>query len=595
VRAPDGYTLRLPGDLTQEDHVPGLPFGTRGGTRFQHAFSRDGTYEIRVRLTRDRNEEVEGLNAEHDLIVLLDGEQVAEFTVKPLKGADDTLVDAHLHCRIPVSAGVHAIGATFRRRGTSLEETARQPFQAHFNAHRHPRRTPAVFQVSLTGPFDDRGPGDSPSRARIFTTMPAADADVATQRAAALANLRPLLRRAYRREATPEEEARILAFYDEAQAERGFEAGIAAALEAVLVSRAFLLRVERQSADLVTGAVQAVDDHDLASRLSFFLWSSIPDDDLLDAAARGELRQPAGLVAQARRLLADPRAQSLITSFADQWLHLRNLEAFTPDARLFPDFDDNLRQAMRRETELLVEEVLRADRSVFDLIVADHTYLNERLARHYGIPHVYGPHFRRVALTGHRQRGGVLRHASVLTVTSYATRTAPTIRGKWVLETILGLPPPPPAPDVPALDDNAVSEALPVRERLARHRADPTCASCHDVIDPVGFAFEHYDALGRWRDHEAGHAIDARGALPDGSPVAGVPGVEQGVVQRPELFATALAERLLVYALGRGLDHHDAPAVRAIVRHAATQGYRFSAFVTGIVTSVPFRLRGTHG
>ncbi|HXG11394.1 MAG TPA: DUF1592 domain-containing protein, partial [Gemmataceae bacterium] len=336
-----------------------------------------------------------------------------------------------------------------------------------------------------------------------------------------------------------------------------------------------------------------ISDLELASRLSFFLWSSIPDDELLDLAERGELRRPGVLARQTRRMLADPRARSLATNFAGQWLHLRNLDSVSPDARLFPDFDDNLRQAMRRETELLFEEVMREDRSVLELLKSDHTWLNERLAKHYGIPHVYGTRFRRVTLEPGSHRGGLLRHGSVLTVTSYATRTSPVIRGKWILENLLGTPPPPPPPDVPALDDNTVSAALPVRERLARHRANPACASCHNLIDPVGFALENYDAVGRWRTLEEGQPVDASGGLPDGSRFTGVDGLEEALLKRPEVFVGTLTEKLLTFALGRGMEYYDGPAVRQIVRTARDADYRFSAIIEAIVHSTPFQMRAS--
>jgi hypothetical protein len=308
-------------------------------------------------------------------------------------------------------------------------------------------------------------------------------------------------------------------------------------------------------------------------------------------AERGELSRPEVLEKQTRRLLADPRARSLVGNFASQWLHLRNLDAFTPDGRLFPDFDDNLRQAMRRETELLFEEIVREDRPVTALLQSDHTYLNERLAKHYGIPHVYGARFRRVALGPESGRGGLLRHASVLAVTSYATRTSPVLRGKWILENLLGTPPSPPEPDVPALDESVVSEGLPVRERLAAHRNKPACAGCHEFIDPPGFALENFDAVGRWRELEAGQPVDASGGLPDGSRFTGVGGLESGLLARPEVFAATLTEKLLTFALGRGVEHYDGPAVREVVRRAAGKNFRFSEIVTGVVTSAPFTMR----
>jgi hypothetical protein len=321
------------------------------------------------------------------------------------------------------------------------------------------------------------------------------------------------------------------------------------------------------------------------------LWSSIPDDELLDLAEAGQLSDPQVLEQQTRRMLADPRSRSLVTNFAGQWLYLRNLDSTTPDGRLYPDFDDNLRQAFRRETELLFESVMREDLSVLTLLSADYTYLNERLAKHYGIPHVYGSRFRRVSLDENSKRGGLLRQGSILTVTSYATRTSPVIRGKWILENILGTPPPPPPPNVPALTDNTVSANLPVRERLAQHRADAACASCHKLIDPAGFALENFDAVGRWRDLENGQPVDASGGLPDGSEFIGVDGLERGLLDRPEIFVGTMAEKLLTFAIGRGHEHYDGPAINKIVRESKADDFRFSSLILGIVNSTPFQMR----
>jgi hypothetical protein len=398
------------------------------------------------------------------------------------------------------------------------------------------------------------------------------------------------MRRAYRRPVTEADFRKPMELYRIARAEGGFDAGIEMALAAVLVNPEFLFRIEQDPSGVATRSAYRIPDVQLASRLSFFLWSSIPDDELLDLAERGDLGKPGVMEGQVRRMLADPRSRSLVTNFAGQWLHLRNLESITPDLRLFPDFDDNLRQAFRRETELLFEGVLREDRGVLDLLRPGHTYLNERLAKHYGIPHVYGDRLRRVELADDSPRGGLLRQGSILTVTSYATRTSPVIRGKWVLENILGTPPPPP-PNVPALKDNTVSSALSVRERLSAHRADVACAGCHKLMDPAGFALENYDAVGRWRTFEEGRRIDATGGLPDGSRFEGVDGLERALLKRPEVFVGTLTEKLLTFALGRGVEPYDAPAVRKIVRDARTKDYKFSALIVGIATSTPFQMR----
>ncbi len=587
--APQTELIRVKPDVTQERHVPGLPFGTRGGLVVPHTFAQDGEYEIRIWLTRNRNEEVEGLREAHDVFVLLDREPVETFTVAPPTDRLDTSrVDNHLKIRLPVTAGPHDVAVTFAKTQASLIETMRQPTQARFNMHRHPRTAPAVYQVAITGPYQAKGVSDTPSRRRLFSCTPGGRSD---EEACAKEILSSLVRRAYRRPVSDEDLVKPLAAYKQGRAGAGFDAGIEKALTGVLVSPQFLFRVESDSDQAAPGTPYRVSDIELASRLSFFLWSSIPDDELLAAAEAGELSRPGGLEKQARRMLADARSSNLATNFAGQWLHLRKLESFSPDNRLFPDFDDNLRQAFRKESELFGESILQEDRSVLDLIKADYTFLNERLAKHYRIPNIYGTRFRRVALPGNSKRGGLLRHGSILTVTSYATRTSPVIRGAWVLENIFGAPPPPPPPNVPALD-NAVSSKLPMRERLSAHRDNPACASCHRSIDPVGFAMENYDALGRWRDYIDGVPIDVSGGLPGaGESEEGVAGLEESLLARPELFARTVTEKLLTFALGRGVEYYDAPAIRKILREAEADDYRLSALVVGIVKSVPFQMR----
>ena len=395
--------------------------------------------------------------------LLLDKKHLASFTVKPPgKGASDEKVDTNLKARITVTAGPHGLGVTFVQNPSSLLETKRQPYIAHFNLHRHPRVTPAIYQVSITGPYNPKGHGETPSRRRIFISMPTGPAD---EEASAKKILTSLLRRAYRRPVTEVALEKTMKFYRQGRRDGDFEAGIEAAIGAMLVNPQFLFLVEQDPAGLAAKTAYRVNDIDLASRLSFFLWSSIPDDELLDLAARNELRKPEVFEKQVRRLLADERSRNLATNFAAQWLHLRNLESITPDLRQFPDFDDNLRKAFRQETELFVESVLRDDRSVLDLLKADYTFLNERLANHYGIPHLYGDRFRKVDLGADRERGGLLRHGSILMVTSYATRTSPVVRGKWILDNLLGAPPPPQPPnDAQRLNDNTVAENLPIRE-----------------------------------------------------------------------------------------------------------------------------------
>lgn len=616
-KAPGGDTFRVRPDVTQEEHVEGLPLGTRGGILIPYTFPQDGDYEIAVRLQRDRNEQVEGLRRPHEIEVLLDRTRLAIATVKP-PGADKNAeaVDKHLTFRFPVTAGPHDVGVTFPKDPSAVLENERAPFAARFNMHRHPRTAPAVYQVTITGPFNPRGPGDTPSRRAIFGSLspsPPPSVSPSSEDTRARQILAPLLRRAYRRPVTDEDLRRPFEFFragrDEflsaaaslnsplqtsnSLASASADAGIESALAAILVSPQFLFRFEPAPATIPSGTAYRISDLELASRLSFFLWSSLPDDPLLAAAERGTLSQPAVLAAQVRRMLADDRAQNLVTNFAAQWLHLRGLDAITPDARLFIDFDDNLRQAMRRETELFFASILREDRPVTELLRADYTFLNERLAQHYKIPHVFGSHFRRVSFANDaaRQRGGLLRHASILTVTSYATRTSPVIRGHWLLTNLIGEPTPPPPPNVPALDNGVVSASLPIRQRLAAHREKPVCASCHNVMDPVGFSLENFDAVGRWRTEEDHRPVDATGGLSDGSTFTGVAGLEQALLARPELFATTLAEKLLTFALGRGVEPTDAPALRAIVRRAKSEDYRLSSLILALTESVPFQMR----
>ncbi len=585
-------TIRLPADSTQENHIAGLPIGTRGGVSIPYTFAQDGEYDIQVWLARDLNGNVGGLREArtHELVLLIDRQPVATFTIQKPAG-DDTQLDKDLKARVAVMAGPHEIGVTFIREGSSLLETARQPIQSRFNERRHPRTGPAIDQVSIAGPHAAKGAESTPSRRRLLVCEPASD-DKDKQEACARTILSTLMRRAYRRPIAKADVEGPMAFYREARVDGDFDAGIGRALSAVLINPEFLLRVEADPKKAPANGVYRISDLELASRLSFFLWSSIPDDELLDAAIRGTLGRPEELEKQTRRMLADRRSFNLATNFAGQWLRLRNLEAVTPNSRLFPDFDDNLRQAFRQETELFLDSVLREDRSVLELIRADYTFLNDRLAKHYGIPNIYGSRFRRVTLAPESRRGGLLRHGSVLSVTSYATRTSPVIRGVYVLENLFGAPPPPPLPNVPALDESTVSANLPMRERLAAHRSNAVCASCHRTIDPVGFSLESFNAVGQWRDYEGeGEPVDVSGALPGAGEFRGVAGLEDALLSRPELFAGTLTEKLLTFALGRGIEYYDAPAVRKIVREAGKDRYRFSSLILGIVKSIPFQMR----
>jgi hypothetical protein len=624
----------VPDDLSQESRLPGLPFGTRGGMVVDHTFPADAEYTIAVELARDLNEGVPLYAEEQLLEVAVDGERVALFTLPavpvaaPIAANNDpsrpaisqirsTLrlggaeraarnrIDADWRVRVPVSAGVHKVTIAFLESTHALDETPRLPFSRPYPAGVNipETRTGAYLRsFEIAGPYDATAPGDTASRQAIFTCRPAsfaADADVPC------ANdiLARLARRAFRRPVTGEDVAPLVAFYrdgrdgrdaaaDGALDDERFDAGMRLALKRLLVSPEFLFRVEREPVELAPGATYALDDFALASRLAFFLWSSIPDEALLALAEQGALRQPGGLGRQIERMLADERATAFIEGFAGQWLYLRNLEAAIPVQSKFPDFDDTLRQGLKRETELFVASIVRENSSVLELLRADYTFLNERVARHYGIAGVKGAHFRRVELPADGPRRGLLGHGSILTVTSYPDRTSPVVRGKWILENLLGAAPPPPPPNVPELQaTNGAGEALAMRERLAAHRDDPACSGCHALMDPLGFALENFDAIGRFRTiDETGTAIEAGGTLPDGTPFAGVDEFRAALLGS-DLYVTTLTEKLMTYALGRGLEHYDMPAVRAIVREAARDDYRFAALVEGVVTSTPFRMR----
>ena len=566
--------------LAQDGRVnEDLPFGSRGGLAVRHHFPLDAEYVVRAAL-RGR------ARAGHTLEVRLDRERVGRFDL-----GDRT----PLEVRVPVAAGTRLLGVSFveaLERSLPLDGRPPPPPITSFAFTLYPN-APSVERVEVVGPYAGRTPADTPSRRAVFTCYPDAPAEEA---ACAERIVAGLARRAYRRPVTGGDTAPLLAAYEAGRQEGGgFEDGVRWAIEALLVSPKFLFRVEEAPAGAAPGAPYRIGDLDLASRLSFFLWSSIPDDELVDLAARGRLREPGVLEGQVRRMLDDSRARALLENFAGQWLYLRNLRGTAPDPGRFPDFDDNLRQALRQETELFVASQIREDRGVLDLLRADYTFVNERLARHYGLPGVYGSHFRRVPYRDDR-RAGLLGHGSLLTVTSYPHRTSPVLRGKWLLENLLGAPPPPPPPDIPELDEPG-GQAAPatIRERMARHRASPACATCHAKIDPLGFALENFDAVGRWREREDGAdtPIDASGTLPDGAPFDGPAAFREALLREPWAteFATTITEKLLTYALGRGLEHYDAPAVRRILRDAEPGGYRWSSLIQGVVESLPFRMR----
>ena len=588
---------RAPSDLAQSSHIEGLPLGTRGGILIHHNFPLDAEYDFNVFLLRNIVGYMTGLEWPHELEIAIDGERVF---IAQVGGKEDNLasdqnmsataneIDARLRKRVFVKAGPHDVSVAFLER--SAAET-HEPLELHTRNLdlQDMNGLPVLDYVNVTGPFNAKGPGDTPSRERIFTCKPAADQ--ATARVCATEILSKLARRAYRRQPSEEDVALLMTFFDSGAARAGFDAGIESALRMVLTSPKFLFRDEADPKGAKPGSLYAVGDTELASRLSFFLWSSLPDDELLDLAAKGKLGDADTFRKQVLRMLADSRAEALVKNFAGQWLFLRNLTTVRPSTEEFPDFDDNVRQAMRRETELLFGNVMREDHSVLELLTADYTFVNDRLAKHYGIDGVYGSQFRKVPITDPNRRG-LLGHASILTITSYPNRTSPVLRGKWVLENVLGTPAPAPPPNVPALAENEGGKAArTLRERLAAHRTNPVCSTCHDIMDPIGLSLEHFDAVGQWRTREPGGAIDSHGQLADGRQIDGAAALREAVTSDPEQFARVFTAKLMTYALGRGVETYDMPTVRKIVRDAAPEKYKFSAIVNGIVNSPAFRTR----
>jgi hypothetical protein len=579
--------------VSQEDRLSeDLPFGSRGGIAIHHYFPLDAEYTLRIRLQRDKagTGAVRGLSGGPQQIdVHLDGQRLQRFTVgAEVPGgrvAAPESADSGLQLHFSARAGASLIGVSILGQMLAAEGVT-------------PRRLPVwtfslgnerigIDTVQIEGPFNPLGPGQTPSRRKIFLCAPAATDD---EQSCAKTIVSTLARRAYRRPVNDKDVDRLLKFYAAGRDEAGFEAGVRSALEAILVDPEFLFRIERDPAGIAPATAYPLSNAELASRLSFFLWSSIPDDELLAVAERGALLEPDVLERQVRRMLRDPRSRALVENFSEQWLHIRSLRAVIPDVNSFPEFDDNLREAFQRETRLFVESQFREDHSVRDLLTANYTYVNERLARHYGISNVYGSRFRRVTLEG--DRAGLLGQGSVLTVTSHATRTSPVLRGKWVLENILGSPPPPPPANVPPLNENKQGDRrISVRERLEEHRKNAVCASCHARMDPLGFALENFDAIGKWRDVEETAPVDASATLPDGTKFRGARELRKVLMSRQDEFVKTVIEKLLTYAVGRGVEYYDQPAVRRILRDARSDDYRWSSLILSIVESVPFQMR----
>jgi len=614
--APAQVTYTVKGDLSQNQTLEGQPLGTRGGTTIRHNFPVDGEYLIKLSLLKLSFGQVFGEGAEgEELEVTLNGERVKLFKLdevpmffmreapgshppkpQPTDALEERVKmtpDIRLEFRVKVKAGPQAIGVAFLQKNYAAnEDLVRRPSSSTYDVFIGMQygytTAPHLSRVVITGPYNPTGLGDTPSRRRVLVCRPASASDETT---CARQIVSTLARRAFRRAVNDNDVASLLTFYQQERDRTGnFEAGIEMAVRRILADPEFIFRFEPTPAGVAPNTPYRIRDTELASRLSFFLWSTIPDDELLQLGIDGKLHEPAVLEKQTRRMLADPKARALVTNFANQWLFLRDLKNANPDVTVFPDFDDNLRQGFQRETEMLFESIVREDRSVLDLLDADYTFVNERLARHYGIPNVYGPDFRRVPVANDARRG-LLGHGSLLLVTSNANRTSPVIRGKWVLENLLGSQAPLPPPDVPPLEEKPTAAARSVRERIEQHRANPTCAGCHKIMDPIGLALENFDAIGRWRTSDEGVAIDASAQLVDGTPLDGPATLRKALLNRSDVFVTAMTEKLLMYGMGREIKYYDMPAVRGVMHVAADKRYRFSDLVLGIVKSDPFQMR----
>ena len=604
-------TYEVPLNLIQDDRLSEeLPFGSRGGAAIEHMFPVDGEYRITLNLQTNYVDFVRGYDQPHEVELSLDGQHLETFafggdapgTPAPysyagnIRGNDDweefmmAFAEEGFEIQVNVKAGPRVIGATFPREMWE-NEGIQQPrlFGYHLAVTELPDANPAVDSIQIEGPLSVDGPGDTPSRRRIFSCLPA---NLDEEPACAQQILSSLARRAYRRPVSESDVQGLVEFYNQGRLDGGFEVGIQFALERVLVSPDFLFRIEQDPADAQPGAMYAISDIELASRMSFFLWSSPPDDELLNLAERGASREPGMLEQQVQRMMADPRADAFIKNFVGQWLYLRNLEDFYPDPAAFPEFDENLRTALQRETELFIDDQIRSDASLLDLLSADYTFVNERLARHYGIPGVYGSRYRKVTVDGN-QRGGLLGHGGLMMVTSYPNRTSPVLRGKFVLENLLGGPPPEPPPNVPALETSSDGKILTMREAMVMHRENPACRVCHAAMDPIGFSLENYDVVGKWRREFAGQPIDASGLLPDGNTFDGPDGLQGLLLERPDDLVGTITEKLMRFALGRSLEYYDMPEVRAVVRAASEEDYRWSSIILGVVESTPFQMRRT--
>jgi cytochrome c5 len=596
-----GVTYSVRQDLSQDTHIEGLPLGTTGGAVFRHVFPADGYYDFRIRLYRTNLDTTRGLEQPHRMELSIDGERVLLATLggnqdlaalqQHTTDVSDAIDANRLRIRVFVKAGERDVAAAFVEEVPARFATRRlQSFVRDFNTY-DAEGAPHLKSLTIQGPFESKGAAEPVGR--IFVCRPPNPAkDAQDENTCARRVLSTLAHRAWRRNLSTAEIDGLMSFYQTGRKTGNFDAGIEFALRRILAAPSFVYRAELEPESLKPGETYRIGDFELASRLSFFLWSSIPDDALLDLAAQNKLHQPEILAREVRRMIADPRAGALVTNFAGQWLQLRNLQGIQPDPEKFPDFDDNLRRAFRQETELFFESIVKDDRPVPDLMTADYTFVNERLARHYGIPGVFGTDFRRVQVADENRRG-LLGKGAVLMVTSHANATSPVLRGKWVLENILGSPVPPPPPDVPALKETEPG-AVPrtMREQMEQHRANAVCASCHKTTDPIGFALENFNEIGGWRTtNEGGVPLNTAVVLADGTRVGGVGDLRTDLTKNPEAFVQTFTEKLLIYALGRGVTWQDMPAIRHILSEAQPRDYRFSALVSGIVNSVPFEMR----
>ena len=605
-------SYEVPLNLIQNDRLDDeLPFGSRGGAAVTHNFPVDGLYRIKVKLQTNYVDFVRGYDQPHQIEVSLDGERIDVFEfggdapgmpapysfAGNIRGSDDweefmmAIADEGFELEIPVKAGPRVIGATFPREIWEAEGID-QPrlFGYHLAVTELPDSNPALGSVSIEGPIVSQGPGLTPSREIIFSCVPE---DYDAERVCAKEILTGLARKAYRRPLTEGDWLELSEFFESGFNEEGFEKGIQLALERILVAPDFLWRIQQDPPGLPPGENYKITDLELASRLSFFLWSGGPDEELLSLAENGRLRESGILKSQVTRMMDDPKAEAFIKNFIGQWLYLRNLDNVYPLPSAFPEFDDNLRESFKRETELFFDEQIREDHSLLDLFTANYSFLNERLADHYGVQGIYGNHFRKVSLDGHK-RGGLLGHGSLMTVTSYPNRTSVVLRGKFVLDNLLGSPPPEPPPNVPALEESSqTGQQLTMREAMAQHRENPACRVCHAAMDPIGFSLENYDAIGKWRDMFAGVDVDASGLLPDGAVFNGRKGLENLILDRPTDFVATVTEKLLTYALGRGVEYYDMPTIRSIVRRSEQEDFSWSSLIFGVVESAPFQMRRT--